>query len=352
MSSGEAPGRSAPIRVLVVDDSAFIRREIERLLSRDPDIVVIGSAADAYEARDRLVDTEPDVMTLDIEMPRVDGLTFLDKLMRYHPTPVVIVSSLTARGGQLAMEAIDAGATEVVPKPGPGYAMAEMGRDLTRAVKAAARASCAHRSRPAQPSARRLTSAVGPLRELIAVGASTGGPQAIESLLRALPLDGPPLVVVQHMPPLFTQSFAARLASVTSLDVREAADGEALAAGRVLIAPGGRQMRVLSTAGSRLVRVREEAKTKGHCPSVDVLFSSVAESVGRRAVGVLLTGMGDDGARGLLAMKQAGAITLVQSAEGCVVFGMPKAAIDLGAADEIVPLRLLPQRILAASESR
>jgi two-component system chemotaxis response regulator CheB len=348
--------RKAAVRVLVVDDSALVRREIKRLLSRDPDIEVIGGAADVYEARDRLIETEPDVMTLDLDMPRMDGLTFLGKLARYRPVPVVVVTSMTARGGQLAMDAIDAGATEVVPKPGLGYSPAEMAQDLVHAVKAAARASRRRPpGRPAlAPGVARLPSAPAPARGLIAIGASTGGPQAIEGLLQAMPLDAPPIVVVQHMPPVFTRSFAQRLASATSFDVREAADGDALAPGRVLIAPGGRQMRVrvLPGSGAHAVEVREGERVNHHCPSVDVLFASVARAAGRSAVGVLLTGMGSDGAAGLLEMRQAGAITLAQGEAGCVVFGMPRAAAEMGAAEELVALEHLPRRILAAVSRR
>jgi two-component system chemotaxis response regulator CheB len=352
-SATARPARAATVRVLIVDDSPTIRREFARLLSRDPEIEVVGSAADAYEARDRIVELQPDVVTLDIEMPRMDGLTFLDKLMRYRPLPVVIVSSLTERGGQRAMEAFDAGATEVVSKPGPGYPIADMAQDLAHAVKAASGAARAARPSAPLPAAvgpARLVTPPGLLRQVIAVGASTGGTQAIESVLRLMPLDGPPIVIVQHMPPVFTRSFADRLASTTGLDVREATSGDELCPGRVLIAPGGKHLR-LQGGAARRVDVAEGPKVSGHCPSVDVLFDSVAP-LGRRAVGVILTGMGSDGARGMLAMKQSGAITLAQSAEGCVVFGMPKAAIDLGAADEVVALGLLPPRILAAAARR
>jgi two-component system chemotaxis response regulator CheB len=344
----------ARVRVLIVDDSPSIRAQLERVLSRDPGIEVAGTAPDAYAARDLIVEAEPDVITLDIEMPKMDGITFLGKLMRFRPTPVVVVSSLTERGGVLAMQAFDAGAVEVVSKPGPGYSPAEMAQDLIAAVKAGARARNEPRARSGEVAgpAARLAAPVLAMRQVIAIGASTGGTQAIEKLLRVIPKGCPPMVIVQHMPPVFTRSFADRLADTTALDVREAVDGDPLVPGCVLIAPGGRQMTVRSTGGVKRVEIREAPRVNGHCPSVDVLFNSVVESVGRSAVGVLLTGMGSDGAQGLLAMKRAGATTLVQSQEDCVVFGMPKVAIDLGAADEVLSLKQMPARMLAAAARR
>jgi two-component system chemotaxis response regulator CheB len=341
--------------VLIVDDSASIRAQLERVLSRDPGIEVAGTAPDAYAARDQIVEAEPDVITLDIEMPKMDGLTFLKKLMRFRPTPVVVVSSLTARGGVLAMEAFDAGAVEVVSKPGPGYSASEMAQDLIAAVKAGARALPVHRPRAveaAPPAPTRLAAPALAMRQVIAIGASTGGTQAIEKLLRVIPPGCPPMVIVQHMPPIFTRSFADRLADTTQLDVREAVDGDLLVPGCVLIAPGGKQMTIRASGGVKRVEIREAPRVNGHCPSVDVLFHSVVEAVGRSAVGVLLTGMGSDGAQGLLAMKNAGATTLVQSQEDCVVFGMPKVAIDLGAADEVVSLKQMSARMLAAAARR
>ncbi len=342
------------VRVLIVDDSPSIRAQLERVLSRDPGIEVAGTAPDAYAARDQIVEAEPDVITLDIEMPKMDGITFLGKLMRFRPTPVVVVSSLTARGGVLAMQAFDAGAVEVVSKPGPGYSAAEMAQDLIAAVKAGARAMQSPRARAVEvaPAPARLATPVLALRQVIAIGASTGGTQAIEKLLRVMPPGCPPMVIVQHMPPVFTRSFADRLAATTSLDVREAVDGDLLVPGCVLIAPGGQQMTIRSVSGIKRIELRDGARVNGHAPSVDVLFNSVVETCGRSAVGVLLTGMGSDGAQGLLAMKKAGATTLVQSQEDCVVFGMPKVAIDLGAADEVLSLKQMPGRILAAASRR
>ena len=347
----QAPAR---LRVLIVDDSALIRRQLTRLLARDPAIEVCGAAEDAYAARDQIVQMKPDVMTLDLEMPKMDGLTFLGKLMRYWPLPVVVVSSLTTRGGRLAMQAYDAGAVEVVPKPGPGYSATEMGQDLVVAVKAAASALPFQPASIAEiaPPAPRLVAPAMSMRRMVAVGASTGGTQAIERLLRAMPANSPPMVIVQHMPPVFTRSFADRLAAVTPHDVREAVDGDVLVPGCVLIAPGGRHMAVRVDGGVRHVEVREAPRVNGHCPSVDVLFHSMATAIGRSAVGVLLTGMGSDGAQGLLAMKNAGATALVQSEKDCVVFGMPKVAIEIGAAHEVVPLDQMASRVLAALARR
>jgi two-component system chemotaxis response regulator CheB len=339
------------IRVLVVDDSAVVRQIFRQVLSADPEIEVVGTAPDPYVARDLIVETSPDVMTLDVEMPRMDGLTFLRKVMRYHPIPTVVVSSLTPRGGELALEAAEIGAVEVLCKPGASYTVGELSEHLVAAVKTAAGVPVA-KVRPTDPVA-----PVAPLRplartthQILAIGASTGGTTAIEGILRRLPADAPGTVVVQHMPPVFTAAFASRLHGLCALEVREARDGDWVTPGVALIAPGGQHLLLRRSGARYLVEVKDGPLVNGHRPSVDVLFRSVARTAGRNAVGVILTGMGGDGARGLLEMKGAGARTLAQDEKSCVVFGMPKVAIELGAVDEVVPLERIPERLAAAFE--
>ncbi len=340
------------IRVLVVDDSAVVRQIFQQVLSADPEIEVVGVAPDPYVARDLIVAKAPDVMTLDIEMPRMDGLTFLRKVMRYHPIPTVVVSSLTPRGGELALEATDIGAVEVLCKPGASYTVGELSSHLVAAVKAAALVPV----RKVRPEAR--VPDQGPLRPLartthqvLAIGASTGGTTALEGILRRLPANTPGTVVVQHMPPVFTASFAARLDTLSAMEVREAQDGDWVVPGVALIAPGGKHLLLRRSGARYLVEVKDGPLVNGHRPAVDVLFRSVARAAGRNAVGAILTGMGSDGARGLLEMKQAGARTLAQDEESCVVFGMPKVAIELGAAGEVVPLERIPERLVRALEA-
>lgn len=339
------------IRVLVVDDSAVVRQIFQQVLSRDPEIEVIGVAPDPYVARDMIVEKKPDVMTLDVEMPRMDGLTFLRKVMRYHPVPTVVVSSLTARGGELALEAAQIGAVEVLCKPGASYTVGELSDHLVAAVKAAARVPVRKMQLEGRPPAE------GPLRplartthQILAIGASTGGTTALEGILRRLPANAPGTVIVQHMPPVFTAAFAARLDTLSAMEVREARNGDWVTPGVALIAPGGQHL-VLRRSGARYVaEVKDGPLVNGHRPSVDVLFRSVAQSAGRNAVGAILTGMGGDGAKGLLELRNAGARTVAQDEESCVVFGMPKVAIDLGAVEEIVPLARIPERLLQLIE--
>ncbi len=345
-------GVNRPIRVLVVDDSAVVRQVFSHELSRDPEIDVVGSAPDPYVARNKIVALHPDVITLDLEMPRLDGLTFLRKLMRYYPMPVVIVSSLTPQGGALALEALEAGAMEVVCKPGPSSTVGEMALDLRDKINAAARARVRRRG------ARGVPGRVIPPRmtlshttgKILALGASTGGTQALQEILSALPENGPAAVVVQHMPEHFTRAFADRLNDVCALSVKEAADGDRAAPGCVLIAPGNRHLLLRRTGTLYSVRVTDGPLVSRHRPSVDVLFKSVARSAGANAIGVLLTGMGSDGACGLLEMREAGAETIAQDEESCVVFGMPKEAIRLNAAARIVSLDKIASTILALSE--
>jgi two-component system, chemotaxis family, protein-glutamate methylesterase/glutaminase len=330
------------IRVLVVDDSTVVRRVFRQVLSAQADIEVVGEAPDPYVARDLIVSLKPDVVTLDIEMPRMDGLTFLKKLMKFRPIPVVIASTLTVAGGQVALEAMASGAVEVICKPGNGASLADMADELIGAVRAAAQSQ--HRvAKIAAMTQKKLS----PTHDLIAVGASTGGTVAIEGILEALPAECPGMVLVQHMPAFFTGSFAARLARLSRMRVQEAKDGDLVEAGLALVAPGDKQLVVRKSTRGYVVGVMDGPKVSGHRPSVDVLFRSVAKAAAGSAVGVILTGMGADGAHGLLEMRQAGARTLGQDAESSVVYGMPRAAFELGGVEEQVSLGHLPERILA-----
>lgn len=343
------------IRVLVVDDSAVVRRVLAQELARDPAVEVIGTAPDPFVARDIVVRDNPDVLTLDIEMPRMDGLSFLRKLMKHHPMPVVVVSSLTPRGGELALEAMASGAVEVLCKPGAAYKVGDMTADLIRAVKFAATVDMtrhADRTRAAAAPAPTLPVLARTTNLVLAIGASTGGTVALESVLRTMPHDLPGTVITQHMPKEFTRSFAERLNRSSPLEVREAADGDSIVPGVVLIAPGDRHLLVRRSGARYYVEVREGPRVNHHRPSVDVMFRSIARTVGRNAVGVILTGMGGDGAAGLLEMKQAGAPTIAQDEASCVVFGMPRTAIELGAADRVEGLDQIPAAILDAVRER
>ena len=343
------------IRVLVVDDSALMRQVMGSLLARDPAIEIVGTAGDPYVARDKIRELQPDVLTLDVEMPRMDGLSFLEKLMRVRPMPVVMVSSVTAAGCATTLRALELGAVDFVSKPRADLRehMSDMAQEVIDKIKVAASARVRRRvsAAPALPYAR---SAV-PARiagHLIAVGASTGGTEALRQFLTALPEDAPGVVVVQHMPEHFTTAFAERLDQLCTVRVKEAADGDQVLAGHVLIAPGNRHMRVERDGATYRVRVSIDPPVNRHRPAVDVLFHSCAEHVQGHAVGVLMTGMGDDGARGLLAMRKAGARTLAQDQESCVVYGMPKVAVDLGAVDEVLPLSRLAGAALAGARAR
>ncbi len=343
-TASPTPTSERPIRVLVVDDSAVVRQIFERELSRDPAIEVVGVAPDPYIARDRIVRLQPDVVTLDVEMPRMDGITFLRKLMRYHPLPVIIVSSLTPRGGELALEALDAGAVEVMCKPGTSYAVGDMSVALIDKIKAAARVRVQARTK-ATPAVPRL-SLTRTTHRIVALGASTGGTQALQQVLTALPPNAPGIVIVQHMPEHFTRSFADRLNDLCAIRVKEAEDGDAVSPGRALIAPGNRHMLLVRSGAVYGVQVKKGPLVNRHRPSVDVLFKSVARYAGRNAVGVILTGMGADGADGLLEMKSQGAATLAQDEATSVVYGMPREAVQRGAADEVLPLDRIAGRIL------
>ncbi len=340
------------IRVLVVDDSALVRKVLSAELSKFEDIEVVGTAMDPYVARERIAELNPDVLTLDIEMPRMDGLSFLEKLMHHHPLPVVVVSSLTPAHSQMALRALALGAVEVVSKPGSGYSTPDVAGQLVRAIRAAARA----RVQPATGDAPRPPVSVpadfDTTLKVLAIGASTGGTRAIEAVLRALPPDAPGTVIVQHMPAQFTGPFAERLNGVCPVEVREARDGDLVVPGLALIAPGNYHM-VLERSGARyLVRVRSGPPVHHQRPAVDVLFQAAARAAGRNVVAALLTGMGADGAQGLLALRRAGAHTIAQDEASCVVFGMPREAIALDAAAEVLPLPEIPAALVAAAARR
>jgi two-component system, chemotaxis family, protein-glutamate methylesterase/glutaminase len=329
------------IKVLIIDDSAVIRQTLTHILIQDPLIEVIGVAADPYIAAMKLQEEVPDVITLDVEMPRMDGLTFLRKLMSQHPIPVVILSSLTARGTESAILAMEYGAVSVLKKPA-SYSIQSMDvQAMVDEIKAAAISKLRRRSTTAinNPVAKkRAESMVQTTDKVIAVGASTGGTEAILDFLKAMPIDTYGILIVQHMPEMFTRSFAERLNRICSLTVKEAVHGDSVIRGRALIAPGNKHM-VLKRSGARYyVEINEQDPVNRHRPSVDVLFKSTARFAGKNAIGVLMTGMGADGASGLLEMKNAGAETVAQSEESCVVFGMPKEAIKLNAVNKVLPL--------------
>ncbi len=335
------------IRTLVVDDSAVVRQILQKMLAADPEIEVVGTAPDPYVARDMIVERRPDVLTLDIEMPRMDGLTFLRKLMFYHPLPVIVLSSLTPRGSQLAADALEAGALEVLAKPGAAYSVGDMAEELVRKVKAAAAARLVRRVQGAQPAVMTTLPALArTTHRVLAIGASTGGTVALEAILRRMPPDAPGTVVTQHMPQYVTKSFADRLNTLSAMDVREALDGDSVVPGVALIAPGNTHLLLRRSGARYVVQVKEGPLVNRHRPSVDVMFSSVAQTAGRNAIGVILTGMGGDGARGLLEMRDAGATTIAQDEASCVVFGMPKVAIEIGAAEQVLPLDAIAARVL------
>jgi two-component system chemotaxis response regulator CheB len=344
----------APVlRVLVVDDSAVVRQGVLLLLENVPGMVV-EAASDPLIARQKMKSQRPDVILLDLEMPRMDGLTFLRELMREaEPVPVVVCSGLAGPGSETAVRALQEGALEIIAKPqlGVGDFLRESRARLVAALRNAARAHLAQRGPPVreevEPPERPASSMLTVTTDkVVAVGASTGGTEALRQLLEPMPPDCPGIVIVQHMPEQFTSAFAKRLHQLCRIEVKEAEQGDRVLQGRALIAPGNRHLRVRRTGGHYQVELMDGGRVSGHKPSVDVLFQSVARSVGGNAVGVLLTGMGEDGAEGLLAMRQAGAETIAQDEASCVVFGMPRAAIQRGAVDEIVPLSAMTTAVL------
>jgi len=360
------------IRVLIVDDSASVRQTLATILGNDPEIEVIGVASDPFVAAKRLRDDVPDVITLDVEMPRMDGITFLKKLMAQHPIPVVMCSSLIDEGSATLMQTLEAGAVDVILKPKIGAAdyLAEQALMICDTVKSAARARLGprrHKALVAVPESKtpapKLTadamlppvtlSAMAKTTEIIvAVGASTGGTEALREFLMNLPANAPGVVIVQHMPEHFTAAFAKRLDGLCQVSVKEAEDGDPVLRGHVLIAPGGRHL-LLERQGARYhVAVKDGPLVSRHRPSVDVLFRSTARAAGPNAIGVIMTGMGDDGARGLLEMKEAGAYTIAQNEDSCVVFGMPKEAIARGGVDCILPLEDIASQVILQQSRR
>ena len=339
------------IKVLVVDDSAVVRRIITQELSKYSDIEVVGTAPDPYVARDKIVKLRPTVITLDVEMPRMDGITFLKKLMKYHPIPVIILSSLSQRGSQTAMEALQSGAVEVLSKPGSSFSVAELSEQLADKVRAAAKAKLAPPT-VAEESSREPIRYTGAMAEttnkIIAIGASTGGTEALKTVLLDMPPNAPGIVIVQHMPPRFTTAFAERLNSMCQIEVKEAESGDTVMPGRALLAPGNYHMLFRRSGARYYVDIKSGPRVHHQRPAVDVLFRSVSKYAGANAVGVILTGMGADGAQGLLEMKRAGAKTIAQDEASCVVFGMPKEAIKLGASDMVVPLDRISREMLKA----
>ncbi|MDJ0276260.1 chemotaxis response regulator protein-glutamate methylesterase [Sphingomonas sp. 2R-10] len=353
------------IRVLIIDDSASVRQAMTAILSEDPEIEVIAAAADPFAAARYIQEEVPDVITLDVEMPRMDGVTFLRKLMSQRPIPVVMCSSLVEEGSETLLQALEAGAVDVILKPRMGIAdhLNESRMMIRETVKGAARARVRSRAagaRSGAPAAKLTADAVLPpptgramsrtTEMVVCIGASTGGTEALREVLEALPANSPGIVIVQHMPESFTRAFARRLNGLCQVDVKEAEDGDTVMRGHVLIAPGGLRHTLLERQGARyVVSVKEGPLVSRHRPSVDVLFRSAARNAGSNAVGIIMTGMGDDGARGLLEMKQAGARTVAQDEATSIVFGMPKEAIARGAADRVVPLGAIARELLQAT---
>jgi len=341
------------IRVLIVDDSAVVRKVLSEQLARAQDIEVVGTAANPYVARDKIVKLKPDVVTLDVEMPRMDGLTFLARLMKHHPMPVIVVSSLTAAGSEAAVRALQLGAVEVMCKPGPAYSVGDVATHLIDRIRAAAhvrpRAATTDRSAPVGAG---VLGSIRTTDKVLAIGASTGGTEAIKRVLSALPAQTPGTVIAQHMPAQFTRAFAQRLNDHSAMEVREAQGGEILRPGLALVAPGNYHLLVSRNGAQYVASVKDGPAVFHQRPSVEVLFNAVAKHAGVNAVGVLLTGMGADGAKGLRTLREAGAHTIAQDEATCVVYGMPKEAVKLGAAEAVLPLDRIPAAILEAFGAR
>ncbi|HEU5397040.1 MAG TPA: chemotaxis response regulator protein-glutamate methylesterase [Verrucomicrobiae bacterium] len=341
------------IRVLVVDDSSVVRHAICEALRGDAQIDVVGTAADPYQARDKILALQPDVLTLDIEMPRMDGITFLRILQQHRPLPVVVVSSLTQAGSRAALDALEAGAVDVMAKPSSALSIGELGPQLRERVKGAAAATLS--PRPVAANGRHCAlskSARFDPRQVILLGASTGGTEAIKHILRRLPDGLPPICIVQHIPPVFSKAFAMRLNELCAFEVREAVSGDELRPGLALVAPGDYHTMILRDGNRYRVALNQGPPVNYTRPAVDVLFSSAAVCAGRQVTAALLTGMGADGARGLKKLRAAGAATFAQDEATCVVYGMPRAAAELGAAETVLPLEKIPEALLASVLSR
>jgi len=337
-------------KVLVIDDSALVRTMLKEIINSFPDMEAVGAASNPLQAREMIKSLNPDVLTLDVEMPEMDGLTFLEKLMRLHPMPVLMISSLTERGSEAALRALELGAVDFLPKPKLGIVDGLRGY----ADEIAAKIRTARQSRPvrqtqAQPAKLlpALGSRIGTTEKLIIVGASTGGTEALKAFLEPMPADVPAILITQHMPEAFTKSFAARLNSLCRITVKEAEDGERVLPGHAYIAPGHSHLLLKRSGANYITALSQSAPVNHHRPSVEVLFRSAAELAGKNSIGVMLTGMGQDGANAMLEMRQAGSYNFAQDEATCVVFGMPRAAIAVGAVDEIVPLPEMTQRVLS-----
>ena len=340
------------IKVLIVDDSAIVRKVLTDALSGEPDIEVVGTAPDPFVARDKILALKPDVLTLDLEMPRMDGLTFLKKVMHYQPMPVIVISSLGIASSQTALQALEAGAIDVLAKPGGPQSVGELRLSVASKIRAA---KIARLRSPKEvslvsppPSSSKLFPAFSK-SAVIAIGASTGGTEAIRRVLEGLPENGPGVVIAQHIPAVFSRSFANRLNELCALRVREAENGDVLEPGLALVAPGNFHMLLRRAASGYRIEIKDGPLVCFQRPAVDVLFHSVAEAAGPHATAAILTGMGSDGVQGMLAMKRAGAATIAQDEETCVVFGMPKEAIKVGAVDRVLPLCAISDALIAAS---
>lgn len=349
-----------PIKVLIIDDSALVRSLLTELIKSQPDMIVVGTAPDPYIARERIKALDPDVLTLDVEMPRMDGLAFLEKLMRLHPMPVVMVSSLTEKSSEITLRALELGAFDYVTKPKIDISkgLHESCQEIVDKIRGAASAkvkNLVRRTVPLQVEKKNSADVVLPAltthtvttEKLVIIGASTGGTEALKELLSAMPADSPGILITQHMPAAFTSAFASRLDRLCRISVKEARDGDRILPGHAYIAPGDRHLLLDRSGANYMTRVTDGPLVSRHRPSVDVLFRSAANCAGKNCIGVILTGMGDDGANGMLEMKQAGARTIAQDEASCVVFGMPKEAIARGGVDEIAPLSGIQGRIMA-----
>jgi|TARA_B100000700_G_scaffold81993_1_gene92270 two-component system chemotaxis response regulator CheB len=339
---------SARIKVLCVDDSALIRDLLSEIINQQPDMEVVAVAPDPLVARDLIKQHNPDVLTLDVEMPRMDGLDFLERLMRLRPMPVLMVSSLTQAGSEITLRALELGALDFLAKPSMGIrsGMMDYGELIAEKIRAAARSRPRQVRQKDRPVPQTLKAPLVSSEKLLIIGASTGGTEAIRNVLEPLPSNAPAILITQHMPGGFTRSFAERLDKLCQIRVKEAHDGERVLPGHAYIAPGDQHLKLARSGANYVVRLDSGPPVNRHRPSVDVLFESAAQQAGRNAIGVLLTGMGKDGAAGLLAMRNAGAATVAQDEDSCVVFGMPREAIALGAADEVLPLDAIAPRLL------
>ncbi|MFC2140271.1 chemotaxis response regulator protein-glutamate methylesterase [Candidatus Auribacterota bacterium] len=342
------------IKLLIVDDSAVVRNTLSRELSEYKEIEVVATAANPYIARDKIVRFKPDVLTLDVEMPRMDGITFLEKLMRYYPLPIIILSSLTSKGCSTALKALELGAVEVMHKPeiDVSYKLNEMITLLVEKIKAAFQTKYRFSSKNAeqrnqpQPIIKKLTAMIQTTDKIVAVGASTGGTEALRKIIPVLPPSFPGTLIAQHMPEHFTQSFADSLNKASQMEVREARDGDTIHPGLVLVAPGNYHMLLRRSGARYYVEVKKGPLVCRQRPSIEVLFNSAAKYAGRNALGVILTGMGSDGAHGLLNLKETGAFTIAQDEKSCVVYGMPKEAVKLNAAEKVVSLEKIPEALI------